>query len=102
MRNPYQRFPVSISLWVSASRSPFRTDLQLSALCGADCSSTAPVDETTIRRSLAELEAFEWPAFSDREGDSIFRGTKALRDIVALLQRHAPPDSTSAPTKKSS
>jgi hypothetical protein len=38
------------------------------------------------RIGLAELDRFEWPAYSDREGDAIAAGEKALRDVVAFLE----------------
>lgn len=41
--------------------------------------------------ALKELEEFEWPAFSDREGDAIAAGLKALREIIALLERRRTP-----------
>lgn len=37
------------------------------------------------REALQEINAFEWPAYSDREGDAIVDGLTALRRIVALL-----------------
>jgi hypothetical protein len=40
----------------------------------------------TARIGLAELDKFEWPAYSDREGDAIAAGGRALRNVVAHLE----------------
>jgi hypothetical protein len=39
------------------------------------------------RIGLAQLDQFEWPAYSDREGDAIAAGETALRDVVAHLEQ---------------
>jgi len=39
------------------------------------------------RIGLAELDEFEWPAYSDREGDAIAAGGRALHAVVLHLEQ---------------
>lgn len=41
------------------------------------------------RNAIAKLDEFEWPAYSDREGNAIAGSEKALREVVAQLEQAA-------------